>query len=84
MRSLLDVGERELARGDDHGAVAFADRAAAGHQGVVVLQVGIGVEGDGGDVVEGSLMARWLRVSMSVRVWVNLKPGTRTLLVARP
>ena len=50
---LLDVGEGELARRDHHGAVALAHRAAAGHQGVVLLQVGIGVEGDGGDVVEG-------------------------------
>ena len=49
---LLDVGEGELARRDHHGAVALAHGAAAGHQGVVVLQVGIGVEGDGGDVVK--------------------------------
>src|ERR1700733_7393843 len=50
---LLDVVERELARGDDHGTVAFADAAAAGHECVFVLQVGISMEGDGGDVVEG-------------------------------
>ena len=53
MRVFLTSGSGELAAGDDHRAVAFADAAAAGHQGVVVLQVGIGVEGDGGDVVEG-------------------------------
>jgi len=44
---------RQLAGGDDHGAVALADAAAAGHQGVVVLQVGVGMEADGGNVVEG-------------------------------
>ena len=43
-------GEREA--GDDHGAVALADAAAAGHQGVVILDVGVGVEGDGCDVEE--------------------------------
>ena len=53
MRVFLISASVELARRDDHGAVALADGAAAGHQGVVVLQVGIGVEGDGGDVVEG-------------------------------
>ena len=40
-------------RGDDHGAVALADAAAATHERVVVLEVGVGVEADGGDVVEG-------------------------------
>jgi hypothetical protein len=39
--------------GDDHGAVALADAAAATHERVVFLQVGVGVEADGGDVVEG-------------------------------
>jgi hypothetical protein len=50
---LLHLRQCELAGGDNHGAVTFADAAAASHQGVVVLQVGVGVEGDGGDVVEG-------------------------------
>jgi hypothetical protein len=50
---LLDFVERELAGCDDHGAVAFADAATAGHECVFVLKVGVGVEGDGGDVVEG-------------------------------
>ena len=50
---LPDVVEGELAGGDDHGAVALAHAAAAGHDGVVVLEIGVGVEGDGGDVVEG-------------------------------
>ena len=40
-------------RGDNHGAVALADAAAATHERVVVLEVGVGVETDGGDVVEG-------------------------------
>src|SRR5208337_3961530 len=42
----------ERAGGDDHGTVALADAAAAAHQSVVVLEVGVGVEADGGDVVE--------------------------------
>ena len=50
---LFDLVEGHLAGGDDHGSVAIADAAAAGHDGVVVLEVGIGVEGDGGDIVEG-------------------------------
>jgi hypothetical protein len=50
---LLDLRQGEFAGGDDHGTVAFTDAATAGHQGVVVLQVGVGVERDGGDVVEG-------------------------------
>ena len=50
---LLYVREGELGVGHDHGAVSFADAAAAGHQGVVVLEVGVGVEGDGGDIIEG-------------------------------
>ena len=53
MRVFFTSSSVSLRGGDDHGAVAFADAAAAGHQGVLVLQVGIGVEGDGGDVVEG-------------------------------
>ena len=40
------------AGGDDHGAVALAHAAAAAHQRVVLLQVGVGVEADGGDVEE--------------------------------
>jgi hypothetical protein len=44
MRHLLDLVERVLAARDDHGAVALADAAAAGHQRVVLLQVRIGVE----------------------------------------
>src|ERR1700733_14593822 len=50
---LLDLRQGELAGGDNHGAVAFADAATAGHQGVVVLEVGVGVEADCGDIVEG-------------------------------
>ena len=50
---LLQVVERELARGDDHGAISLSDRAAAGHQCVGLLHVGISVEADGGDIVEG-------------------------------
>ncbi len=53
MRVFLTSSSDELAGGDDHRAVAFADAAAAGHEGVLLLQVGVGVEGDGGDIVEG-------------------------------
>src|ERR1035437_1062585 len=50
------VLEVERATGDDHGAVALTNAAAAAHQGVVLLQVGVGVEADGGDVEEGLLL----------------------------
>jgi hypothetical protein len=49
---LFNLRQGELAAGDDHGTVALADAAAAGHEGVVILQVRVGVEGDRGDVVE--------------------------------
>ncbi len=35
--------------GDDHGAVVVTHGATAGHEGVIFGDVGIGVEGDGGD-----------------------------------
>ncbi len=41
MRSFFISFERHLAACNDHGAVAFANAAAAGHQSVVVLQVGV-------------------------------------------
>jgi len=50
---LADLRLTELARGDDHRPVALAHRTAAGHQGVIVLQVGIRVERDRGDVIKG-------------------------------
>jgi len=50
---LLDLVVRELARRYHHGAVPLAHRTAACHQGVGLLQVGIGVEADGGDIVKG-------------------------------
>ncbi len=52
----LDVRQivwRQRLAGDDHGAVALAHAAAAAHQRVVLLQVGVGVEADGGHVEEG-------------------------------
>jgi hypothetical protein len=49
------LGRQRLA-GDDHGAVALADAAAATHQRVVLLQVRVGVEADGGDVEEGLVL----------------------------
>ncbi len=39
--------------GDDHGTVPFADAAATAHQRVVLLDVGVSVEADGADIVEG-------------------------------
>ena len=49
------LGCQRLA-GDDHGSVAFAHAAAAAHQRVVLLQVGVGVEADGGYVEEGLIL----------------------------
>ena len=42
--------------GDDHGAVSLADAAAATHERVALLEVGIGVKADGGDVEEGFVL----------------------------
>jgi hypothetical protein len=50
------IAGRELAAGDDHGAVALADAAAAAHQRVVLLQIGIGVKADGRDVKESLVL----------------------------
>ncbi len=50
---LLDLVEREVLAGNNHRAVTLANAAAARHQRVVVLQVGVGVERDRGDIVEG-------------------------------
>ncbi len=52
----LDLIKREGLLRDDHRAVVFTDRAPAGHQGVVVLDVRIGVKADSRDVV-GLLIA---------------------------
>ena len=47
-----DFVQRNVARGHDHGPVTLADASAAGHDGVLVLDVRIGVKGDRRDVVE--------------------------------
>ena len=51
----LDFILRERAGRDDHRAVSLADAAAAGHQRVFVLHVGIGVEGNRADIVDAFL-----------------------------
>src|SRR5581483_6367606 len=51
--NLADFVEIVLARSDNHRAVSLPNRSAAGHERIVVLQVRVGVEGDGGDVVKG-------------------------------
>ena len=50
--TFLISSSENLPAGDDHRAVAIAHAAAAGHQGVLLLHVGIGGERDRGDVVE--------------------------------
>ena len=52
MRIFLISSSVNFRLGDDHGAVAFADAAPAGHQGVIILHVRVSVEGDSGDVVK--------------------------------
>ena len=49
---LLEFVQRNAASGDDHGAVAFANAAAGGHDRVLVLNIRIGVKGYRGDVVK--------------------------------
>ena len=44
--------QRVAGFGDNHRAVALADAAAAGHQRVFFLDVGIGVEGNSGHIVK--------------------------------
>ena len=65
----LDFALRKSLGGHDHGAVAVADAAAARQQSVVVLNVGIGVERDGRDVINAVAFPRLrFRVSMSQSV----------------
>ncbi len=45
---------RELALADDHGAVAVAHAGAVGEERVVLEDVGVGVDGDRGDVELGA------------------------------
>ena len=47
-----DLIEGDVARGDDHRPVTLAHAAAARHQRILVLEIGIGVERDRRDVVE--------------------------------
>ena len=47
-RLAAQVVDRQRLRGDDHRAVVVAHAAPAGQQGVLVEQVAIGVDADGG------------------------------------
>ena len=50
---LLELFIREPPYGDDHGAVALAYTATAGHELVAVLKVGVRMERDSWHIVEG-------------------------------
>ena len=50
------IGRRNGAAGDDHGSVALSHAAAAAHERVVLLEIGVGVKADGGDVVKGFVL----------------------------
>ena len=62
----LDFALRKSLGGHDHGAVAVADAAAARQQSVVILNVGIGVERDGRDVVNAVAFPRLLVQGLDV------------------
>src|SRR6185437_5028301 len=67
---MLQVVDGKPAAGDDHGTVALAHAAAAAHQQVIALDVGIGVKADGGYVEEGFVLrspVECLDVTQSVR-----------------
>ena len=66
----LDFALGKSLRGHNHGAVAIADAAAARQQSIVVLNIGIGVERDGGDVVNAVALPRLLvqRLNVAERV----------------
>ena len=84
MRMRPRSSRRNLAAGDDHGAVALAHAAAATHQRVVLLHVGIGVKADGGDVVEGlfaGAAVEGLDIAKRMRKAIA---GDANLFVARP
>ena len=62
----LDFALRKSLSGHDHGAVAIADAAAAGQQSVIILDVGIGVERDGRDVINAVAFPRLLVQGLDV------------------
>src|SRR5579872_2327520 len=47
----FDIGNRKGAMGDNHGTIAFSYTSAAWKQGIVVLNIGVSMEGDRRDVV---------------------------------
>src|SRR6478609_5682729 len=62
----LDFALGKSLGGHNHGAVAIADTAAAGQQGIIILDVGIGVERDGGDVINAVAFPRLLVQGLDV------------------
>ena len=67
-RNLLvfDFAWRKSLGRDNHGAVAIAHAAAAGHQRIVVLNIWIGVERNSGDVVHAVVLTRLLVQGLDV------------------
>ena len=77
----LDFALRKSLRGHDHGAVAIADAASARQQSIVVLNVGIGVERDGGDVVNAVAFPRLLVQGLDVAKRMSeAQPGNAHLV----
>src|SRR5258708_11621706 len=65
---LLDLALGEGPRRNHHGPVAFAYAAAAGHERVLVLNVGIGVEGNCGHIVHAFARLLIERFNVAERV----------------
>ena len=64
----LDFCRSERARGNDHGAVALAHAAAAAHQRVLVLHIGIRVKRNRADVVDALARLLVQRLDVAERV----------------
>ena len=78
---VLDFARGKSLRGHDHGAIAVADAASAGQQSIVVLNVGIGVERDGGHVIHAVAFPRLLIQSLNVAKRVGeAQPGDAHLV----
>ncbi len=70
----LQIFEPQRARRNHHGPVFLADTAAAGHQRVLVLNIRIGVEGNGAHIVKAfhGFAVQGLDISERVR---KFQPG---------
>ena len=75
---VFDFARGKSLRGHNHGPVAVAHAAAAGHQRIVVLNIWISMERDGGDVIHTVALPRFLVQGFDVAEGVReAQTGTR-------